>query len=230
LEWVKPRLYGSALAEDRRTAQWVAVTVLEGTLRLLHPFMPFITEEIWQQLPHQGTSIMVAEWPQTQSKRRDRRAEGLVGHLCDIIAAVRNLRAEMGVPPARLVPLMLRIENDKLLRQIEENGDLLNLAKVDDVVMGPEVEKPRACATAVVKDVEIFMPLEGLIDLKAELKRLQKEAQRISSLLEAIRKKLSNEQFVRKAPREVVARERSKEEELSQQLAKLEQNMRMLSA
>ena len=230
LEWVKPRLYGSGSAQERQAAQWVTVTVLEGALRLLHPFMPFITEEIWQQLPHEGNSIMTAPWPEGRSKDRDRPAEMVVERLRDIIVAVRNIRAEMGVPPARQATVLLRVEDDKLLQQMEENRSLLDLAKVDRVVMGREVEKTKTSATAVVKDVEVFVPLEGLIDLDAERQRLQREVERISGLLDAVRKKLSNEQFVRKAPQEVVGRERSKEEELGQQLEKLNQNLKMLSA
>ncbi len=230
LEWVKPRLYGSASPQDRQAAQWVTMTVLEGALRLLHPFMPFITEEIWQQLPHQGSSIMTAPWPEGRSKDRDRPAEAVVEHLRDIIVAVRNIRAEMGVPPARQATVLLRIEDDKLLQQMEDNRSLLDLAKVDRVVMGREVEKTKTCATAVVKDVEVFVPLEDLIDLEAERQRLQKEVERITGLLDTVRRKLNNEQFVRKAPQEVVGRERSKEEELGQQLEKLNQNLKMLSA
>jgi valyl-tRNA synthetase len=230
LEWVKPRLYGSAPARDRLAAQWVTVTVLEGALRLLHPFMPFVTEEIWQQLPHEGDSIMVAPWPEGRPKGQDRKAEVVVEHLRDIIVAVRNIRAEMGVPPARQATVLLRMEDDELLQHIEESRSLFDLAKVDRVIVGREVEKPKACATAVVKDVEVFVPLEGLIDLQAERQRLQKEVERISGLLEAIGRKLDNEQFVHKAPREVVDRERAKGEALDQQLDKLKQNLEMLSA
>lgn len=229
LEWVKPRLYDAASPEDRRAAQWVTVTVLEGALRLLHPFMPFITEEIWQQLPREGSSIMTAPWPGDRPRGRDRQAEKIIGHFRDIIVAVRNIRAEMGVPPARRATVLLRVEDEELLRNLEENRSLFDLAKVDQVVMGREVEKTDSCATAVVKDVEVFVPLEGLIDLGAERDRLEKEIARISGLLKSIRSKLDNDQFVSKAPKEVVQRERTREEELGQQLEKLKQNLGMLS-
>ena len=230
LEWVKPRFYESGSPEDRRAAQWVTVTILEGALRLLHPFMPFITEEIWQQLPHEGTSIMTAPWPEGRARGRDRQAEKVVEHLRDIIVAVRNIRAEMDVPPARRANVLLRVEDQELLRHLEENRALLDLARVDRVDMGPGVEKTKTCATAVVKDVEVFVPLEGLIDLAAERDRLEKEIERISGLLKTIRSKLDNEQFVRKAPKEVVDRERTKQEELGLQLEKLKRNLAMLSA
>ena len=230
LEWVKPRFYDSASPEDHQAAQWVTMTVLEGALRLLHPFMPFITEEIWQQLPHEGTSIMTAPWPEGRARGRDRQAERVIEHLRDIIVAVRNIRAEMDVPPARKANVLLRIEDQELLQHLEENRALLDLAKVDRVDMGREVEKTKTCATAVVKDVEVFVPLEGLIDFEAERDRLGKEIDRISGLLKIIRGKLDNEQFVRKAPKEVVDRERTKQEELSQQLNKLKRNLDMLSA
>jgi len=143
---------------------------------------------------------------------------------------VRNIRAEMDVPPARKANVLLRIEDQELLQHLEENRALLDLAKVDRVDMGREVEKTKTCATAVVKDVEVFVPLEGLIDFEAERDRLGKEIDRISGLLKIIRGKLDNEQFVRKAPKEVVDRERTKQEELSQQLNKLKRNLDMLSA
>jgi valyl-tRNA synthetase len=191
--------------------------------------MPFITEEIWQQLPHQGASIMTAPWPRGRARGRDRQAEKIIEHLQEIIVAVRNIRAEMDVPPARRATLLLRVEDPKLLQHLEENRSLLDLARVDRVIMGHQVEKSRTCATAVVKDVEVFVPLEDLIDLEAERVRLQKEIERISGLLGSIQAKLDNRQFVSKAPKEVVDRERTKKEELGQQLEKLKRNLDMLS-
>jgi valyl-tRNA synthetase len=229
LEWVKPRLYDSGDELDRRTALWVTTTVLEGALRLLHPFMPFITEEIWQHLPHQGESIMVAPWPEADRKREDRTAESVVKRLQDIIVAVRNIRAEMGVPPGRKATVLLKAEDQKIRQQIQENRPLLELASIDKLVVGQDLERPDASATAVIQGIEVFVPLEGLIDLQAERQRLEKEAQHIGGVLRGIEQKLSNEQFVRKAPKEVVKRERVKKEELQQKLAKLEENLKQIS-
>jgi valyl-tRNA synthetase len=230
LEWVKPRLYESEDKGDRETALWVASTILEGALRLLHPFMPFVTEEIWQHLPHEGESLMVTGWPQVERSNLDGQAEQVVGYLRDVIGAVRNIRAEMGVPPSRRARVLLKVEDQKVLRHLQANRHyLLDLAKIEELVVSEVVERSKATATAVVRGVEVFVPLEGLIDLVAERQRLEKEIERISELLAVVSKKLSNEDFLGRAPKEVVARERAKGEEYSQQLAKLQENLKFIA-
>jgi len=230
LEWVKPRLYQSEKNGDSETALWVTTTVLDGALRLLHPFMPFITEEIWQQLPHQEDSLIVASWPQADRTMRDGESEEIVSHLRDVIGAVRNIRAEMDIPPSRKARVLLKVEDPQILDRLRTNSDyLLDLAKIEELVVEEKVSKPKATATAVVKGVEVFVPLEGLIDLAAERKRLEKEIERISRLLAGINKKLNNEDFLKKAPKEVVKRERTKGEELARRLAKLEENIKSIA-
>jgi valyl-tRNA synthetase len=230
LEWVKPRLYGTEDRADREAALWVTTAVLDGALRLLHPFMPFISEEIWQHLPHEGQSLMVANWPRYDRAKLDAQAEEEVGCLQDVIGAVRNIRAEMGIPPSRKARVLLKVDDEKVLERLKANRRyLLDLAKIEELVVDREVERPKATATVVVKGVEVFVPLEGLIDLDTERQRLEKEIGRISALLAGIRKKLSNEDFLRRAPREVVSRERAKGEELDQRLAKLQENLKLIA-
>jgi valyl-tRNA synthetase len=227
LEWVKPRLYDSEDQGDRETALWVTTTVLDKALRLLHPFMPFITEELWQQMPRDGESLMVAQWPRSDRAMRDSEAEEVVSHLRDLIGAIRNIRAEMNIPPVRKALVLLKAEDEKILDRLRTNSHyLLDLAKIKELVVGMEVERSKATATAVVKGVEVLVPLEGLIDLSAERQRLEKEIQRISKLMAGITKKLNNEDFLHKAPKEVVARERAKGEEYGRRLAKLQENLK----
>jgi valyl-tRNA synthetase len=192
--------------------------------------MPFISEEIWQHLPHEGQSLMVANWPRYDRAKLDAQAEEEVGCLQDVIGAVRNIRAEMGIPPSRKARVLLKVDDEKVLERLKANRRyLLDPAKIEELVVDREVERPKATATVVVKGVEVFVPLEGLIDLDTERQRLEKEIGRISALLAGIRKKLSNEDFLRRAPREVVKRERAKGEELDQRLAKLQENLKLIA-
>jgi len=230
LEWVKPRLYDSEDAGDRKTALWVITTVLDEALRLLHPFMPFITEEIWQQLPREGESLMVAHWPRADRAKLDAEAEEVVDDLREIIGAVRNIRAEMNIPPIRKARVLLKVEDEKTWHRLKANRHyLIDLAKIKELVVDMEVERSKATATAVVKGVEVFVPLEELIDLSAEHQRLEKEIQRISKLLAGIDEKLDNADFLHKAPKEVVERERAKGEEYSQKLVKLRENLELIA-
>jgi valyl-tRNA synthetase len=173
---------------------------------------------------------MVAEWPQPDRGKLDAHAEEEVGRLRDVIGAVRNIRAEMGVPPARRARVLLKAEDAGIVEQLKANSQyLLHLAKIEELVVDRMVERPKATATAVVREVEVFLPLEGLIDLESERQRLEKEIERISGMLAGISEKLDNEEFLSKAPEEVVRRERAKGEELSERLAKLRENLKFIA-
>ncbi len=231
LEWVKTRLYDSQDRVDRETALWVTTHVLDGALRLLHPFMPFITEEIWQQLPFKGVSVMVSTWPRPDRSLLDSEAERLVRHLVDIIGAVRNIRAEMDIPPSRRARVLLKPEDADGVECLQANSHyLLDLAKIDELIVDSQVERPQASATAVVEGVEVYVPLEGLIDLEAEQQRLEREIQRVTELLAGVNAKLDNQGFLRKAPQEVVERERAKGGEYSRKLDKLRENLKLIAS
>ncbi len=217
IEMVKHRLYEQEEKENRgNTARWVLARVLDDVLRLLHPFMPFITEEIWQYLrPDPAVeSITVSSWPGLSPGDREPELEGEMQQLMEMVRAVRNLRAEMGVEPGRRarVVIMAPPEQVEAVRRLEL--PLQQLAQVEPLEVYPMgQEKPGQAAVAVVGALEVFLPLPGLIDLEREISRLQKECRELEEEVKRARKKLDNPSFVNKAPPEIVAREQKKEEE-----------------
>lgn len=215
IEVIKPRLYGKESEESRRTAQAVLHYVLINTLELLHPFMPFLTEEIWQHLPHQGESIVVAPWPEVQQNFDDAKSEAEMEFLMEVIRGIRNMRGEMNIHPGRSVRCVAIAvpEHGALLQSYRSYVE--NLANCDPLeVVGPGQSKPKQALSTVVRGTEIYLPLAGLVDLDKELARLEKEAKTIEGVLQRVQKKLSNEQFLAKAPPEVVEKEREREAEL----------------
>jgi len=206
---------------DRRTARWVSWKVLDGILRLLHPFMPFVSEEIWQALPHEGETLALAAWPRARKAWFDAEAERQVGFLQELVVAVRNLRAENKVAPGRLVPVVVRGEAPQL-DLVELLADQIRpLARIEALTLARDGSRPKVAASAVVQGAEVFLPLEGLIDLDAERERLVKEADRLFNDLENTRRKLRNQDFLAKAKPEVVERERQRLSQLEETLEKL---------
>ena len=218
LEMAKPRWSEEADPADRRTARWVAWKVLDGILRLLHPFMPFVTEEIWQALPHDGDLLATSAWPKARNAWFDAEAERQVAFLQELVIAVRNLRAENGLPPGKRVPLMVR-GNEEQIAVVEMLSEPIKaLARIDSLTVLGNGTRPKVAASAVVRGAEVFMPLEGLVDLSEERARLAREADKLLRDLENSRKKLRNQDFLAKARPDVVERER-------QHLAMLEENL-----
>jgi len=211
IELVKKRLYNKENPEDRHTAQSVLLEVLESTLRLLHPFMPFLTEEIWQHLPHTGQTIMLSCWPEV-SGYKDEQAEREMKLLMDVIHAVRNIRAEVNVAPGRKADLIL-VTPDAEIADILQRGieDIRQLATADKITLIPEVEEaPAQAASAVLEDVTIYLPLKGLLDLDKEIAKVRKEIENVLNKQKRLEAKLNNPGFLTKAPEEVVAKEREK--------------------
>ena len=233
LEAIKPRLARNG--DGRRWAQGTMVYVLDRAMRLLHPFMPFITEEVWQKLGGTGQaedeerSIMVAAWPEAEERWIDEEAEREMAMVQEVVGAVRNIRAEMRVPPGKRVRVLIRSASKELLSVVERNRDyIVHLAKAEALTVGEDLEKPDASASAVVGETEIFVPLEGVIDVAMERARLEKEALRIRKALTGLQKKLADDRFLNNAPTEVVERERTKRTEYAASLEKLERSLEML--
>src|SRR5438552_7379470 len=198
LEMAKSRWTEEADAEDRRAARWVAWRVLDAILRLLHPFMPYVTEEIWQALPHEGDLLATSAWPRAKRAWFDADTERQVGFLQELVVAVRNLRAENGLPPGRKVPVVLRGSAEQL-DMIERLADQLRpLAKIEQLTLARDGVRPAVAASAVVRGAEVFLPLEGLVDLNEERARLAREADKLLRDLENSRKKLRNQDFLAK--------------------------------
>ena len=192
--------------------------------------MPFLTEEVWQAIPHQGESITIAPWPKAKKAWFDAAAEADMALLMDLVVCVRNLRAEMNLPPAKMVPVVVRAEA-KPSETIRANRELLApLARVDQWTISTDATRPGVAASAVVRGMEVWLPLAGLVDLDAERMRLAREADRILGELENTRKKLMNQDFLTKAKKEVVERERQKLEQLEETVAKLKRAEEALRA
>ena len=230
LELAKPRWTDDASPEDRRAARWVAWKVLDGILRLLHPFMPFVTEELWQALPHDGDCLATAAWPKARRARFDAEAERQIDFLKEIVVAVRNLRAENGIPPGRKVPITVR-GSEAVLARVEAMGvSIRSLARVESLELARDGSRPAVAASAVVQGAEVFLPLEGLKDLDEERTRLATQAGKLLDDLEGVRKKLRNQDFLNKARPEIVEREKSRLAQLEETLEKLKRAQESLRA
>jgi valyl-tRNA synthetase len=222
LELIKPQLYDQEDAATRRHCQAVLLKVLSAVLRLLHPFMPFITEEIWQKLPGAEGSIMMASYPQPDDNLTNPEAEAEMRLLMDTITAIRNLRGEMNVPPATLVEVFLHSPEARALEALSRHGESIKiLARVLALHYNAAGSPPAAAAKAVVEAVDIFMPLTGIIDFAEEAKRLDRELEKLSKDVNQAQRKMSNEDFLSKAPAEVVQKEQAKLEAATDKLTKL---------
>jgi len=181
-------------------------------MELLHPFMPFITEEIWQHLPHEGETIMLAQWPKAQKELINKNIESEMALIMDTIRAIRNLRSEMNVPLGKEAEVFIAANKQDALETVQKGQAYIKvLASVSDLHLELNItEKPRQAVTAVIQGMEIFLPLKGLVDIEKETARLQKELAKVNEEIERLEKKLNNPGFISKAPAEVVEKEREK--------------------
>jgi valyl-tRNA synthetase len=227
LELIKPYLYQKEDLKRRRVTQKNLVEVLDATLRLLHPFMPFITEEIWQNLPSSRTdgSIMVAAFPEADGRFDDDAVSREMELMIEVITSIRNIRGEMNVPPADQVTALLRTRRRETEERLRRNQAFIqNLARVKGVILGENVEKPAYSAFDIVGEVEVIIPMERF-RMEEEGKRLQKEIVKINKDIDFVSKKLSNERFLSGAPREVVEEEKEKAAQYQMRRQKLEESL-----
>ncbi|MCI6285248.1 valine--tRNA ligase [Selenomonas sp.] len=227
IELTKARLYDETNPRGKNTALYVLSYVLEHTLRLLHPFMPFLTEEIWQKVPHDESvrSIMISEWPTVDESAIDADVEAQMTAIMETIKTVRNLRAEVGAAPGKRSEVILNFTDESLRATFAANtGYLVALAAAEPVtLLAAGAAKPENAMTGVVEGVEIFLPLKGLIDVEKETARLTKEIDKLGKELKKLNGKLANVGFLKKAPAQVVEGERAK-------LAGYEEKMKSLEA
>ncbi|MFC7365493.1 MULTISPECIES: valine--tRNA ligase [Bhargavaea] len=213
IEMAKLPLYGEDEAA-KKTTRSILAYVLDNTMRLLHPFMPFITEEIWQSLPHEGESIVTAKWPVADPSLSDEQRAGDMKTLMDVIKAVRNIRAEVNTPMSKKVALAIRTHDDLTQAALENNrGYIERFCNPETLEISRDLAAPDKSMSAVVTGAELFMPLEGLINIEEELARLEKELGKWQGELKRVEGKLSNERFVSKAPEAVVEEERAKQKD-----------------
>ena len=226
IELCKTRLTGEDQEASRR-AQRVLGHVLSGTLQLLHPFMPFITEEIWQALPHEGPSIMVSKWPEADERLYFTAEEQEMEEIMAAIRAVRNRRSEMNVPPSKKAALIIATQKPALFAQAEPF--MKRLAWASQVTVQQQAPADvSGMVTCVTQAAQIYMPLSELVDLDKERERLQKELDNALNMVARTEGKLKNESFVSRAPEAVVNAEKEKLEKYRQMAAKLQDNLKAL--
>lgn len=230
IELTKKRLYDKENQDGRNTAQSILQEVLEGTMRLLHPFMPFLTEEIWQHLNIAGETIMLQDYPKMRGYK-DEKIEAEMNVLMDVIRAVRNIRAEMNVAPGRKADLILAAADDSA-RGILSAGiqEIKQLAMADKVTItdGKGGEPPQS-ASAVLNSLTVYVPLKGLLDFDKEIAKVRKEIEAGVKEKERLEGKLNNEGFIAKAPADVVAKEREKLQAVISRLQTLRNRLAELS-
>ncbi|WP_127135654.1 valine--tRNA ligase [Veillonella sp. 3913] len=218
IELAKPRLYNKEGGRDRQTAQYLLVSILRHMMELLHPFMPFVTEHIWQHLPHEGESIMVAPWPSTLSMEGFGSAAAHMNVMMDGIKGIRNMRAEMNVPMGKRSEVILVPATEELKGILETHGDYFHtLGWAEKVtVLSPDSPKPENATVTVVNGLEVYLLLKDLIDADKEKERIAKEQATVLKEIARLEGKLNNQGFLAKAPEAVVAKEKEKLEEYKQ--------------
>ncbi|MGD9105361.1 MAG: class I tRNA ligase family protein, partial [Desulfobacterales bacterium] len=204
--------------------------VLHDTLVLLHPFVPFITEEIWHKLPGTQGSIMKAAFPfyfdDDDTIQRDEEAESNMRLISGIITGIRNIRGEMNISPSLSLAVLAQSQNESTKKNIQQHRDMIiNLARLKSLSVGNAVKRPKSAATAVVNDATIFVSLEGIVDFAKEIERLEKEINKLTNESATVSKKLNNKNFLRKAPIEVVEKVKAKHDLLVEKQDKLLSNL-----
>ncbi|WP_338453210.1 valine--tRNA ligase [Niallia oryzisoli] len=228
IEMAKLPLYGEDEAA-KKTTRSILAYVLDNTMRLLHPFMPFITEEIWQNLPHAGESITVASWPEVNASFTDEKAASEMKLLVEIIRSVRNSRAEVNTPMSKKIKMIVKAKDQSVLATLENNKAYLErFCNPEELTLATEVAIPDKAMTSIVTGAEIILPLEGLINLDEEIARLEKELDKLNKEVERVQKKLSNQGFVSKAPEKVIEEERAKEKDYTEKRAAVEERLKEL--
>jgi valyl-tRNA synthetase len=232
IELAKGRLSGSA--DERREVQQVLVFTLDVALRLLHPFMPFITEEIWQRLPghDEAALLLVATWPAPETLRTfvDEAAERRIGLLMAVVGACRSTRARYGLSPKEPLAVVVKVKDTRDEALLDElTGQIRDLARASELTVGQGTEKPAHAAVVVEAGLEIYLLLAGLVDFEAERVRLSKERERQSAELSRLSKKLDNPGFLKKAAAAIVDKDRRRAAELSENLRILDAQITELS-
>ncbi|MBS7529252.1 valine--tRNA ligase [Hazenella sp. IB182353] len=229
IEFAKLPLYGDDV-EQKRTTQAVLSHVLDQCLRLLHPMMPFITEEIWRHLPIEGESITIATWPEVNEAFTSLDAQQEMGVLIELIRAVRNIRAEMEVPPKQGITLQIRSDETTHTILLKNKDAICRLCGVDQFLVDQHLIRPEKSMTTVITGAELFLPLAGLVDLEQTVTKLQRELKKLDAEVIRVEKKLSNPGFMAKAPETVVEEERQKGEAYKEKREKVKARLKEIQS
>ena len=228
LEIAKTRVYGVIEGVDKTTAQWVLRHVLDSGLKMLHPFMPFITEEIWQKLGIEEDTIMLSDFPAEDKALLDMEAEREFDYLKEIITAIRNIRGEANISPAKKIEVIFRTVDNTEKEILSNNTKILDkLANVEKYEFVPDAEIPDLVGFRLVEETEIYVPLSDLIDKDKEIAKLEKDIEKTQRELDRVSEKLSNEAFISKAPQAVIDKENAIKEELEIKILKLRDSIKL---
>lgn len=203
--------------------------VLDQTLKLLHPIMPFMTEQVWQSMPHDGDSIMVAKFPEEHAEFNDAKAEDQIASLIELIKAVRNIRNEAGAPMSKPVDLMIKVDSAELGEIFTETKEYIDrFCHPAELKIGQDLTEPKLAMSGILAGATVYIPMAELVDLEEEKARMQKEIQKLEQEVARSEKKLGNEKFVANAPEAVVADEKAKATEWQQKLAAAKERLAQL--
>ncbi len=231
IEISKGTLYDEKAGELRKkSVKYILWEVSSIILRLLHPFMPFITEELWQHLPATSESIVIAPWPKVDESLIDEDAERRMTYIMETIRSIRNLRAEMDIQPGKKVRVIIKPYDAEYEDLIQANKDhIIRLSTLSELQISWDFQRSRGCAVGVIDKAEIFMPLGEIMDIEKESLRLKRELIEIEKEIERINAKLSNEEFLQKAPESVIDKEKKKLEELEKIKERMERYIEYLA-
>ena len=224
LEFAKPNIRS-------KETQWVLCTVLDNSLRLLHPFMPFITEEVWQKIPHDAAvSIMMSDWPKVNQKWIDKKIEGEVELVISEIQAIRNVRSAWQINPKDLVAVSVKTGREKEMQVLKNySATIVQMAKISSLQIGKNVKRPKESAVANIGRVETYVVLSDLIDIQVERQRIESALSDVEKMIRGLEGRLKNEEFLKKAPEAIVQKERQRAEELENRKKRLEENLKTLA-
>lgn len=214
----KEKLNGGDEQQKANTRNILAY-VLDQTLKLMHPIMPFVTENLWLSMPHVGESLVNAPYPEVNAKFENTQASEQMNHLIDLIKAVRNIRNEAGAPMSSPVDLLIKVDSKDLGTVFENNKEYIErFCHPSALEIGTDIEAPKLALSAIITGAEVYIPMAELVDLDEEKAKLAKEIDSLAKEVQRSEKKLGNERFVANAPEAVVAEERAKQTEWEQKL------------
>lgn len=222
IELSKPHVTSRDQSDQSRAVRRRIIHILEKSLRLLHPFMPFITEELWHRLPHSGETVTLARFPEANAAELDGRAEKEMEFVIELITRLRSIRSDFNIAPSRSIQATIAVRDEALRTLISTNADYVErLARVEKLQLVDSLSKGKGYVRTVVGNAEVEVPLEGLIDVEQERKRLNSEIAKLNGEQQGLRKRLANPEFVTKAAPDVVATTKAREEEITGQISRL---------
>lgn len=227
VELAKVRLYNNEDLDSKVTAQYVLWTVLENGLKMLHPFMPFITEEIWQKIKVKGDTIMLEKFPVSNKELINPEVVKSFEYIKEVISSLRNIKAEMGISPAKEVKVVIKTSDENELKTLKDNYIFITkLAKIEDMQFGKDVAKPEQSGFRVAGNSEVYMILTGLLNAEAEIKKITEQIAKVQKDLDKVNAKLVDERFTSRAPEHILERERRIQKEYQDKMDKLTENLK----